>query len=152
MQPSVWLSLDIGKGNFFFFHLLTLSQECELVFCSQNKQAGRWWDISHPTTKGWGLFEQMASAWPLDPACTAYLINSKDSPTNRGPLSPHSHPTCSPSYYEFGCGQSSSKWKTKIMGLYDEWFQGLHLHAEPWGAGTHPVYCRWNTNPAGSEQ
>lgn len=96
----------------------------------------------------------MASAWPLVPACTTHLINSKDSPTNHGPLFFSLPPplTFIPSQYEFGCGQSNSKWKTKIMGLYDERLQGLHLHAEPWGAGNHPVYCRWNTNPAENEQ
>lgn len=154
MQPSVWLSPDIGKGNIFFFHLLTLLQECELVFCSQNKQAWRWWYISHPTTKGGGLSEaeRMASAWPLVPACASHLINYKDSPARHEPLFSSPLPTFIPSYHEFGCGQSNSEWKTKIMGLYDERWQGLRLHAEPWGTGNHPVYCRRNTNTAESEQ
>lgn len=68
---------DAGK-RFFFFNLLTLLQEYELVF----------WYILYPATKGGRLSEaeKKELLWPLVPACTTHLINYKDSPTNHGLL------------------------------------------------------------------
>lgn len=112
MWPRVWLSPDAGKR--FFFLQLTLLQECELVFCSQNKQAWWWWYILYPTTKGGRLSEaeKMGLLWPLVPACTTHLINYKDSPTNHGPLF-LSLLFFFSSQYEFGCGQNNSNGRPK---------------------------------------
>lgn len=99
-----WALSDTGKGKFFL--LLAFLQECELVFCSQNKQA-KDEDVYHmqPHKEG-GYLRQNKWLWHGPGSARPTLaINYKDSLASSG--------SRSLSLYEFGCGKISPNGRPK---------------------------------------
>lgn len=98
MQPSVWLSLTLEKGNFFFRFLSCKSVN---LFSAAKTNKLKDEDVYHmqPHKEG-GYLRQNKWLWHgPGSACPTHLIDYKDSFASYGSLSL--------SLYEFGCGKIS---------------------------------------------